>query len=298
VTVLRGYAQLMRLPAMFTVCSNVIAAYCVAVAYWAAADSDICAILTLPFLLTLLASLCLYHAGMVLNDCFDLEIDRQERPQRPLPAGAVGITAAWYLGWGLLGAGLILASLVTIQTLIIAAALALAILAYNSGPRRGWFAAINMGLCRYLNWIMAISAVGLDWKLALLPIPVFFYIAALTRISQEEADAADRSVLVIAAAALAAGVLCWMLWYLIGLFSDIVGAVALVLAFAFLIWRFVLLYREFNTESVQAMVGALVFGIIPLDALFLASTGQSLAALLLLVLLLPGRWLGRFLYVS
>jgi 4-hydroxybenzoate polyprenyltransferase len=298
VTVLRSYAQLMRLPAMFTVFSNVIAAYCVAVAYWAVADSDIHTILSLQFLLTLLASLCLYHAGMVLNDCFDLEIDRRERPQRPLPAGAVGITTAWNLGWGLLGAGLILAFLVSIQTLIIAATLALAILAYDSGSRRGWYAAINMGLCRYLNWIMVISAVGLDWKLALLPIPVFFYVVALTRISQEEADAADRGVLMIAATVLTAGAMCWMLWYLIGLFSDIVGAIALLLAFAFLIWRFVLLYREFNTESVQAMVGALVFGIIPLDALFLASTGQSLAALLLLVLLLPGRWLGRFLYVS
>jgi len=63
-------------------------------------------------------------------------------------------------------------------------------------------------------------------------------------------------------------------------------------------WRLALLYREFSTESVQAMVGLMVFGVIPLDALILASVGQSLAALLVLFLLLPGRWLGRFQYVS
>ena len=297
-TVLRSYAQLMRLPAMFTVFSNVIAAYYVATNYWAAADSNIQAILSLPFLLTLLASLCLYHAGMVLNDCFDLEIDNRERPERPLPAGAVKVKTAWYLGWGLLVAGLILASLVSIQTLIIAAILAIAILAYDSGSRRGWFAAINMGLCRYLNWIMAISAVGIDWNLALLPIPVFFYIVALTRISQEEVDAADRGVLTGAAIMLAVGVVCWMLWFLIGLFSDVVGAIGLLLALTFLIRRFAVLYLEFSTASVQAMVGAMVFGIIPLDALLLASTGQLLVSLLLLVLLLPGKWLGRFLYVT
>jgi 4-hydroxybenzoate polyprenyltransferase len=288
----------MRLPAMFTVFSNVFAAYLVAMAYWATADGEVRAFQSLPFLLTLLASLCLYHGGMVLNDCFDLEIDRRERPERPLPSGAAGIRAAWRLGWGLLVSGVILAYLVSVQTFIIAAVLALAIVAYDSGKRRGWIAAINMGVCRYLNWIMAISAVGLDWKLALLPIPVFFYIVAVTRISQEEADACDRKILAVPAALLAVAALCWMLWFGIGLFSDIAGAIALLLALAFLVRRFILLHRDFSTASVQAMVSALLYGIIPMDALFLASTGQRLAALLVLLLMLPGRWLGRFLYVS
>ena len=41
------------------------------------------------FLLLLASSSFLYTAGMVLNDIFDLEQDRRERPQRPLPSGRI-----------------------------------------------------------------------------------------------------------------------------------------------------------------------------------------------------------------
>lgn len=297
-TALRSYAQLMRLPAMFTVISNVVAAYLVAAAYWAGAEGGVGAVRALPFLLTLLASLCLYHGGMVLNDCWDLETDRSERPDRPLPSGAVQVRGAWFLGWALLVSGPVLACLVSVQTFMIAAVLALAIVAYDSGQRQGWLAAVNMGACRYLNWIMAISAVRMDWKLALLPIPVFLYVVALTRISQEEADASNRGVLATAGTLLAAAASCWLLWFGIGLFSDSVGAIALIVALAYLVRRFVALHRDFGNSAVQAMVSTLLYGIIPMDALFLASTGQHLAALLVLLLMLPGKWLGRFLYIS
>jgi len=297
-TALRAYAQLMRLPAMFTIVSNVVAAYLVAAAYWASAAGGAGAVQALPLGLTLLASLCLYHGGMVLNDCWDLETDRSERPERPLPSGAVRVRAAWILGWGLLVSGPALAYLVSVQTFVIAAVLALAIVAYDRGPRQGWLAAVNMGACRYLNWIMAISAVRMDWMLALLPIPVFLYVVALTRISQEEADAGNRGILTMAGTLLAAAALCWLLWFGIGLFSDGAGAIALIVALAYLVRRFVALHRDFSTSAVQAMVSTLLYGIIPMDALFLASTGQHLAALLVLLLMLPGKWLGRFLYIS
>ena len=35
------------------------------------------------------ASALLYSAGMVLNDVFDVELDRQEQPYRPLPSGRI-----------------------------------------------------------------------------------------------------------------------------------------------------------------------------------------------------------------
>lgn len=297
-TALRDYAQLMRLPAMFTVVSNVTAAYLVAADYWGSTADEIGAVGALSFALTLLTSLCLYHGGMVLNDCWDLETDRSERPDRPLPAGAVRVRTAWFLGWGLLVCGPALAYLVSVQTFVIAILLALAIVAYDSGQRQGWLPALNMGACRYLNWIMAISAVGIDWKLALVPVPVFLYVVAVTLISQEEAHAGNRRILVTAGTLLAAAALCWLAWFVVGLFSDVVGAIALMVALAYLVRRFAALYRDFNSASVEAMVSTLLYGIIPLDALLLASTGQHLAALLVLSLMVPGKWLGRFLYIS
>ena len=45
-----------------------------------------------------------YTAGMILNDVADLEVDRRERPERPLPSGAVSRTALAAFG-ALTGAG-------------------------------------------------------------------------------------------------------------------------------------------------------------------------------------------------
>lgn len=297
-TNLRDYAQLIRLPAMFTVCSNIIAAYCLATGYWAGTEGFYASFQLYPFLFALLASLCFYHGGMVLNDCFDFEIDCRERPLRPLPAGKISTAQAWCLGWGLLGLGLVLAAFIGLHTVWIASALALAIISYNRGSRRGWIAALNMGLCRYLNWIMAMSAVGLSWQLALVPIPVLFYIIALTRISQEEAEAGDRAVLIGAGAIILAAAVIWITAFITGFFIELWVMAALLIGLIILGHRLIRIYQHFEPSDVQATVGLLVLGVIPLDALLLASTGQVIIALLLMLLLLPGKWLGRFLYVS
>ncbi len=50
--------------------------------------------LTMPgrwpaYFLLMLASVCLYCGGMAWNDFFDLEQDRRERPDRPIPSGRI-----------------------------------------------------------------------------------------------------------------------------------------------------------------------------------------------------------------
>src|SRR5437763_11897314 len=99
---LRAFAQLVRLPNVFT----------------ALADIALGALVTgalptrwLPFVLLTLASACLYCAGMVWNDFFDIEQDRRERAFRPLPSGRVSRRSAVLLGTALLIAGLGFATL-------------------------------------------------------------------------------------------------------------------------------------------------------------------------------------------
>src|SRR6478672_9585894 len=115
---LRAYAQLVRLPALPT----------------ALADHGV------SFGLLLLATSCLYCAGMIFNDFFDVEQDRRERPERPIPSGRVTRRTAGWLGGGLLLAGVLFAAGAdwarpgaegaTILSAPIAAGLAAAILLY------------------------------------------------------------------------------------------------------------------------------------------------------------------------
>ena len=86
---LLAWLQLMRLPNVFTAMADVAMGF----------------LFTHPsleplgvFCLLLLSSSCLYTAGMVLNDVFDLEMDRRERPQRPLPSGRMSVEDGHAIG--------------------------------------------------------------------------------------------------------------------------------------------------------------------------------------------------------
>jgi 4-hydroxybenzoate polyprenyltransferase len=48
-----------------------------------------------------LASGCLYLAGIVFNDVFDRKVDARERPTRPIPSGVVplGVAALIFPAW-------------------------------------------------------------------------------------------------------------------------------------------------------------------------------------------------------
>jgi 4-hydroxybenzoate polyprenyltransferase len=103
---LLAYLQLFRLPNVFTAMADIAMGFWFTHATVSGAD-------WIVFALLLIASSCLYTAGMVLNDVYDLEIDRRERPQRPLPSGRIDARFAKVLGLSLLIAGIVFASAVS-----------------------------------------------------------------------------------------------------------------------------------------------------------------------------------------
>ncbi|MGA5427489.1 SCO3242 family prenyltransferase [Streptomyces koyangensis] len=110
---LAAWAELLRVSAAFSVPGDALAG--------AAASG------ARPGRRTLLAvgsSLCLYEAGMALNDWADREEDRAERPHRPLPSGRISPAAALTAAAGLTAAGLGLAAAAGRPALATASALA------------------------------------------------------------------------------------------------------------------------------------------------------------------------------
>ncbi|WP_078953069.1 SCO3242 family prenyltransferase [Streptomyces decoyicus] len=77
------------------------------------------------------ASLCLYEAGMALNDWADRDIDAVERPGRPIPSGRIAPAAALTAAGGLTVAGLALAAAASRPALLTATALAATVWAYD-----------------------------------------------------------------------------------------------------------------------------------------------------------------------
>ncbi len=87
------------------------------------------------FLGTLMAAV-LNGASNTLNQIYDLEVDRVNKPRRPLPSGRIGLAEAWVLTLFLFLAALLLAWLVSTQTLILATAAAALTTVYSVPPLR------------------------------------------------------------------------------------------------------------------------------------------------------------------
>src|SRR5205807_5536293 len=100
----RTYAQLVRLPNLFTAFADILLGALATGSVRERRDQ---------IALLLIASGCLYCGGMVWNDFFDIEQDRRERPDRPLPSGRISRVAAGWLGVGLLLAGCCFAAAVS-----------------------------------------------------------------------------------------------------------------------------------------------------------------------------------------
>ncbi|MEV6834039.1 SCO3242 family prenyltransferase [Streptomyces sp. NPDC051133] len=143
----RAWAELLRLPALFTVPGDVLAGA-------AAVPGG-------PGPRTLLAagsSLCLYEAGMALNDWADREEDAVERPHRPLPSGRVRPTAALAAAGALTAAGLVLAARAGRPALAVATPLAATVWAYDLALKHTPAGPAAMAAARGLDLLLGAAA--------------------------------------------------------------------------------------------------------------------------------------------
>ncbi|MCF6238233.1 MAG: geranylgeranylglycerol-phosphate geranylgeranyltransferase [Candidatus Marinimicrobia bacterium] len=88
-------------------------------------------------ILLILSVILINGAGNIINDIYDLEIDRVNRPNRPLPAGTMSIYTARYYMIFLFFIGILCSWLVSFQTFIIAGLVATPVLiAYSIWLKR------------------------------------------------------------------------------------------------------------------------------------------------------------------
>ena len=117
---------------------------------------------TLTTLLVAIGLSLLYVSGMYLNDAFDREIDAKERPGRPIPAGLVSADTVFFVGFGLMLAGLAftlwgatVSAATTWRAMLAALVLAAAILFYDWHHKGNALSPFFMGLCRVLAYLTA-----------------------------------------------------------------------------------------------------------------------------------------------
>ena len=294
-TRLKTYAQLLRLPNVFTALADIFLG-------WLAVSAQGPMVPGGTLALLLLASACLYCAGMVLNDYFDVEQDTRERPHRPIPSGRVSSKTAGILGALLLLVGVSAAALVNEAAFQIATLLTGGILAYDGYMKRTWLGPFFMGGCRFLNVLLACSASSAfpaGWMFHLAAI-VGIYIVGVTLFARTEAVTSKQAVLWIAVGIMAltiplALVLPLVWWGPSDRWEGVIYPLALLgwaLALAVPLRR--ALTRP-EPAWVQAAVKRCIFGLIVLDAV-LALGVYGGGGLLIVLLILPAIVLGRYVY--
>jgi len=130
----------------------------------------------------------LYLGGMFLNDAFDVEFDRQHRPERPVPSGAITLRAVLICGCGWLLAGVLCMSFLGQIPVLVALLLAIAIVIYDAIHKILLLAPILMAICRFLLVLMAAASavngiVGLSIWTALV---LAAYIIGLSYLARKE----------------------------------------------------------------------------------------------------------------
>lgn len=109
-------------------------------------------------LLAIGSSLCLYEAGMALNDWADRAEDAVDRPHRPIPSGRVTPGAALAASAALTAAGLTLAARAGRPTLATATALAATVWSYDLHLKHTPAAPAAMATARALNLLLGTVA--------------------------------------------------------------------------------------------------------------------------------------------
>ncbi len=245
------------------------------------------------------SSVCLYWAGMALNDWADREIDAVERPERPIPSGLVSPGAAFALAAGLTATGVGLSAAAGGRRgLTSAVALSTAVWSYDLLFKSTPAGPFVMGAARGID-VLSGAVTGGGTLRSALPAAgvVALHTGLITRLSREEvapgpgtATAAalgiggSAGVALAVAAAPAPGVrrldrgasASLAAMYLAG-FTPPLAAVS----------------RGPSAGRVQQAVGAGIHALLPLQAGFIARSGSPAVALLIAAAHPLARSLGR-----
>lgn len=311
---IENWAQLVRLPNVFTVLADVSAAFLLVAHGPEPASRFVCVIA---------AGVALYWAGMILNDVFDVDRDKIERPVRPIASGEISLAKAKVAGWGLLvvGVGLGAASgylpaaelPTTWLPAAIAGLLAVTIVAYDGPLKQTPAAPAAMGACRMLSFLLgAAPCLNVEVDGPIVPKYLFgvalgfgTYVMGLTTIARREARGGPSTnlptglvVTVLGAAMialapqLARGAVAWHASPT-GTFPWMIGMIAFPV-----VVRGIRAVRDPTPDKIQMTIRVGILTIIPLAAAYAFLGAGPRFGLAIFALVVPSLWLSAHFRVT
>ena len=310
----KSILRLMRIPNIFTAIADVLVGF---IFVHQSFEPQ------LGLLFLVLTSCCLYSAGMILNDVFDVEIDLRDRPDRPIPSGAIPFGLAAGLGFGLLLAGLVFSFLAYSfghpvdrtslwfghEPFLIATCLIVVILLYNKILKKTPLAPPLMGSCRFFNILLGMSLAGKESE-NLLPAGLIIaggmgvYIAGVTWFARSETRESGRGLLAFGLLTMILGLagIAGLPFYGLDLPGTVNPLKVWLLPFVMILFAYSLIRFALRAiadpipTNVQLTIKQCLLSIILIHAgiVFWIDTNQVQFPLVVLMLLFPAILLGRW----
>ncbi len=212
-----------------------------------------------------LAMVLYYTAGMYLNDLFDLDIDRRERPERPLPSSRVSRAEALAATVLLFSVGTFFLSLLGTAPLVSGLVLVALIVFYDAWHKTNPLSPVLMAGTRMLVYVTAFVAFAPALSISLLfwTLLLGLYIVGLTYIAKTETSSLTGywpAALLFLPAFVGALALPWS-----GFWSPL----------ALALWATYSVSFVYLTRDVGRAIAQLIAGVSLLDALVILLFGTS-----------------------
>lgn len=210
-----------------------------------------------------LAMVLYYTAGMYLNDLFDIDVDRRERPERPLPLGVLSRGEALGVTVLLFGVGTFLLALLGPAPLVSGLLLIILIVVYDAWHETNKLSPLLMASTRVMVYVTTFVAFTPAIRLEL----IFWggllalYIVGLTYIAKTETRSLTGywpAALVLLPALIGAVLVPWLqLWLPLALALWVTYSVSFV----------------YLSRQIGRAIGQLIAGVSLLDALVILLFG-------------------------
>ena len=294
----KNYLLLIRLPNLFTLPSNILLGFVLVTTFTLTITSAV------QILIVIAISTLLYCVGLVLNDLFDYEIDKKERPNRPLASGKISRKIAIIIVTTFTAIALILSLLVSVTTFGISVLLLVIIFSYDKYLKNTNAGPFTIAAARVTNVILGSSAniIGVDNFTQNIPFMfvisiTFVYVSLIGFLSRYEVQGFNENIKSYLIPIIIAGIVSSILVFnLIGFFKH--ESLLILALFSFIMAKAIYKIHKKDSTGIQQTIQLMILSIIVLDSIFLTGIAGLTVGAPVLILLAPLLILARKMYMT
>lgn len=293
-----NYLRLVRIANVFTTVSNIILGYFF---FTNINNLDYFIIVKLISI-----SALLYIGGVVLNDYFDIKIDKKERPWRPLSSNKITKKNALVIITFSFSYSLIFSFIMGSNTFIITLIIITLIFLYNKFLKNTIYGPINMGVIRSLNIVLGASQsiflledsiLLFDVRFLIPVFSEFFYVFAITILSRNETKEFFFNLYNIFPFVIIYLIIFFVFFFILLNIFNYLSLIPLLIFLSIISYSQITLLKKIIT--IQQSISYLIMLIVILDSVFITDiVGIYYSLTLSFLLIIPILFLSRKIYMT